>query len=535
MFRACQRIEKNQRTLGKTRSYGILPAVNVITIAPSDDRYTIREALQQYHQEPVLIVLTWEVYKGWQLPLDYEVLLREAQDRQLQVAFAIEDPEKRTVARKAGCPVFKSLESANAAYSRKGAFPPIKAQERPPRPKFPWYAPTPKKPKPPRLSRQPAWLLLIEGIVFLFVLLTVAVTLYLAVPSAEITLYPANVTEMRIVPVSVDPDITVVDLQQGVIPATRIGDEFSGYAEVSTTGQGFSFSGRAEGSVLFTNLLGQEYRVPANTMVRTSSSSFPVRFTTTQDVVIPAFGQAETPVIALEDGPRGNVDAYQVNGVEGVVGFAVRVTNPSPISGAESKTVNVVAENDRVRAWDAASKQVQAVAYNGLQELAALEPGRFLPKQTLVIQSAPRVAYTHVVGEQTNSLGLSLSLLITGYVVDVVDVQAVALKELATQLPENYTLTDARFEYGEAAEEDIGQGVFVFYITAYGYGTARIDPGEISELIVGKPVEDAVDTLQSSLPLARPPEVTVSPEWFTHIPRLPIRINVTMVPGQMAH
>ena len=376
---------------------------------------------------------------------------------------------------------------------------------------------------------------MLESIVLLIVLFVVVVTMYLAIPTAEIVLYPSHISYSRIITISVDPQAEVVDLQQGIIPATRVGDEFSGYAEVSTTGQGYAFSGRAEGKVLFTNLLGQEYRVPANTIVRTSSGSYPVRYTTTQDVIIPAFGQAETPVAALEDGPRGNVDAYQVNLVEGVVGFAARVTNPTPITGAESKTVSIVAEPDRQRAWNAAAQQVMGVAYNGLQEIASTEPGRFLPNQTLVIQSSPRAAYTHVVGEQTNSLGLSLVLLITGYSVNVVDAQAVALKQLTLELPENYTLTDARFEYGEAAEEDVGSGIFSFYVTAHGFATARIETSQVQELTLGKSVEAAMDAMQSSLPISSPPEMTVSPEWFQYVPRLPVRLNITVVPGQMAH
>ncbi|MDF1515631.1 MAG: baseplate J/gp47 family protein [Anaerolineae bacterium] len=508
--------------------------MNVITITPEDNRYTIREALQAYHQEPVLVILTWEITKGWSLPLDYEILLRESVERQLNTAFVIEDPEKRHIARKAGFQVFRSEDQARAYFTAKGAFAAVKEPSIPLRPKTPWYAPLPKKPKKPRFTNQPVWMLLLESIVLLGVVFTVLVTAFLAIPSAEIILYPENYSYSRVVQVSVDPQTEIVNLQQGVIPAIRIGDEFNGYAEVATTGRGFAFSGTAEGRVLFTNLLGQEYRVPANTVVRTSSGSFPVRYATTQDAIIPAFGQAEAPVIALEDGPRGNVDAYQVNLVEGVVGFAVRVTNPSPITGAESTTVNIVAEDDRTRVWAAATEQVLAIAYNGLQELAAAEPGRFLPNQTLVIQASPKVAYTHVVGEQTDILGLSLNLLITGYAVDVADTQAVALRELSEQLPDNASLTDARFEYGEAAEEEVGGGAFSFYVTAYGYSTAHISTSQVEKLILGKPIEDAVSVMQNTLPLSRAPEVTVSPEWFTYIPRLPIRVNIAVIPGKMS-
>jgi hypothetical protein len=509
--------------------------VKFISISPEDNRYTIREALQQCSEEPVLLYLSWEITKGWKLALDYEVILREAIERKLSVAWVIEDPEKRVVARKAGFPVFRSEVKATTYLNQKGDFPSLKEPDIPPRPKHPWYAPALRRTKPPRFTNQPVWMLLLESIVLLIVLFFVGVTMYLAVPTAEITLHPAYLTLSRIIPISVDPQAETVDLQQGIIPALRIGDEFSVYAEVATTGQGFSFSGRAEGTVLFTNLLGQEYRVPANTIVRTSSGSYPVRYTTTQDIIIPAFGQAEAPVLALEDGPRGNVDAYQVNLVEGVVGFAARVTNPTPITGAESKTVSIVAEVDRERAWEAAAQQVMAIAQNGLQELASTQDGSFLPKQTLVIQASPKVAYTNVVGEQTNTLGLSLSLLITGYAVDVVDTQAVALKQLTSQLPEDYTLTDARFEYGEAAEEDMGPGEFSFFVTAYGLADAHFATSTVEELVLGKSIDEAIEAMKTTLPLSQPPEVKVSPEWFKYVPRLPIRVEIKVVPGQMTY
>ena len=34
-----------------------------------------------------------------------------------------------------------------------------------------------------------------------------------------------------------------------------------------------------------------------------------------------------------------------------------------------------------------------------------------------------------------------------------------------------------------------------------------------------------------SLPLARPPEITVTPDWFPYIPFLPIRTQIDVVPA----
>jgi len=508
--------------------------VKTITIQANDDRYTIRETLRRIDDTQVLVTLPWDADQGWSLPMDYEVQLRVAQGRGLDMAWVVDDPQRRGIAKRAGLPVFRSETDARQHLDAHTSFPEAKPAVVPPRPGIPWWAPRPTRPKKPRLRRPPTWLLAAEGLLLIGVLLVVAVAAVMAVPSARIVIHPASATYTRIVQVSVDPDVTSVDLQQGVIPAERIGDEFEGYAEVVTSGRGYAVSGRASGTVLFTNLLGQNYQVPANTIVRTSAGSYPVRYTTTADTTVPAFGQATAPVEALVEGPRGNVDAYQINLVEGVAGFAVRVTNPEPIAGAESKTVRTVSEEDRDRAWDLAAQQVVGDAYNGLQVLATEQLGRFLPRQTLVVQSAPKVGYTHLTGEQTDVLGLSLRLLITGHAVEARDAQAVAYHQLVAQLPVGYTLTDARFEYGEAAEEEIGPGLFTFFLTAHGYATARVDANEVIELLAGTPIDEAAAKLSERFPLSGPPEITVSPSWFPYLPFVDLNTKVEIVPGRMS-
>ena len=507
--------------------------MDTLHITATDDRYTIREALRHADVQQVLLHLPWEVERGWMQRLDYEVVLRAVQRRELDAAWAIEDPARRPIAREVGFPVFTSGEVAEAYWDQHGQWPPMRPPKPADLPRDPWWAEPPRRPELPLPRRQPPWLLMLESAVLIVVLLVVAATGLLAWPSARIVLAPEGRRYDKVVPVSVSPDLDVPNLQQGIIPSARIGDEFQTYVEVQTSGQGFAYSGRATGRVLFTNLLGQEYRVAEGTVVRTSAGSYPVRFVTTQEVVIPAFGQVEAPIEALEEGPRGNVDAYQINLVEGVAGFAVRVTNPYPVSGAESSTVAVVSEADQARAWDLAAEQVMAKAYDGLRAGDYLEPGEYLPNQSLVIQAVPKQAYTHLVGEETPTLGLSLRLLVTAQKVKLRDVHALAYHHLAANLPEGYRLTDARFEYGEAAEEEVGPGRFTFYVAAYGYATSHIAPEEIIHLVKGRKATEARAMLASELPLARPPEITVSPEWFPYMPFLDLRYAVEVIPGEM--
>ena len=505
--------------------------MQTITIQPTDDRYTLRETLRRIDGKQVLVSLPWNIDRGWTQPLDYEVALRVALERHQGIAFAIVDPELRAIAHKAGALVFKSNADAEAHLAREGAFPSARSSTRPERPRLPWWAPIPRRPKAVAQKRPPIWLLAIEGILLLAVVGVVGAAFLLSIPSAKIVLKPESRTYSRIVPVSVSSDLAAVDLDNGLVPSVRVGDEFEGYAEVITSGRGYDLSGRATGQVLLTNLLGQNYPVPASTIVRTSAGSYPVRYQLTAAVTVPAFGQAFAPVEALVEGPRGNIDAYQINLVEGVAGFAIRVTNPDPITGAQSTTVRTVSQEDRDRAWALAAQQVMAKAYNGLQEMASAEPGQFLPRQSLIIQAAPRAAYTHLVGEQTDILGLTLRLLITGQAVSARDVQEVAYHQLLAQLPEGYTLSDAQYSIGEAAEEDVGPGQFTFYVAAQGFATAKVDLEAAKELSLGERVEDVVAKLQATMPLAAPPEITVSPAWFPFVPHLPIRTQIEVRPA----
>jgi hypothetical protein len=500
--------------------------VDTIHITSNDTRYTIREALRRSSAQHILLVLPWDVDHGWDSPLDYEIIGTAAQDEQIEIAWVIEDFEYRALPRDMGFPVFTSQEAIETYIETNNAFPVPKLKPYPEQPRRPLWAERPEPRSLPVPKARPFWVVPLQISALIAALVALGTVAFLTIPAAEIQLVPAGATYEAIVPISVDPAQEQVDLQNNVIPSRRIGDEFEAYAEVGTTGLGISFAGRATGYVIFTNQLGQDYTVPKGTVVRTSAGSYPVRFETTEAVTVPAFGQANAPVQAQEEGPSGNVGAYQINFVEGTVGFALKVTNPDPITGAASQEVAAVSELDRERAWEIAAQRVLIEAFNNLQDDAYLEPGEFLPRQSLVIQAAPKEAYTHLVGERSDTLGITLRLLVTGQAVNANDIQKVAYRRLLQQLPEGYRLTDTRFEIGESAEEDVGPGLFTFYVRAHGYATAQIDPETLMTEIQGERIEDAEAYLAETLPLAQPAEVTVTPSWFPFMPRLPLRVNV---------
>jgi hypothetical protein len=319
----------------------------VVELHPQDDFASVRDRLSWLDRGRVALVLPWDI-RFLSRELDFDILRREAERWQLEVAIVSADPERRHLARGCGFPAFASAEEAQ----RSAVWRSRRSVVAEPPPRHWWQEKVVLQPRSVRpRARWVNWVKLgVRVVIFLLSLLVLAGVAYLIVPSGAVTLVPAGREITTIVPVSVSPDVEAVDHAARVIPARWVGVEVGGYADVETSGVRDVILGRAGGAVLFTNLLAQDYVVPAGTVVRTSSTSYPIRFRTTADVAVPAGGQASVPVEALED-RIGNVGAFQINQVEGVAASAVRVTNPESTTGAEPKEARVVtqADYDRVR------------------------------------------------------------------------------------------------------------------------------------------------------------------------------------------
>jgi hypothetical protein len=54
----------------------------------------------------------------------------------------------------------------------------------------------------------------------------------------------------------------------------------------------------------------------------------------------------------------------------------------------------------------------------------------------------------------------------------------------------------------------------------------KIDPLRVTSLVRGLSPEEAVRVLQGELPLAKEPEVKLSPSWWPWLPLIPFRIEV---------
>ncbi|HEY72556.1 MAG: hypothetical protein DRJ03_04900 [Chloroflexi bacterium] len=509
-----------------------LGTCSIVELEPQDDFTSIQHRLGWLGRGRVALVLPWDV-RFLSRELDFNLLRREAEQRQLEIAIISPDLERRALARGCGFPAFSSVEKAQETDVWRSR--PPEQIEPPPHPW--WEQKVELRPRP--IHPRAAWLnwarLGTRLIIFVLALLIIAGSSYAIIPSGAVTLIPAGEEFTTIVPVSVDPDVEAIDHAAHLVPARRVGAEVEGYAEVETTGTVNAVAGRATGTAMFTNLLAQNYTVPAGTVVRTSSTSYPIRFHTTADVVVPAAGQATVPIEALDQN-IGNVGAFQINQVEGVAASAVRVINPDPTSGAELQEVRAVTQADYDRAREQLMRQLLDQAYTDMTTSDLLEANEILLRQSLLIVGIPKEAYTHFITEQSDKVGLNMRLQVRGLAVDVDNAKAVAYAALSQSLPLRYELVDAHFELGEVAEEDVGPGWFTFFVTARGYAAAALDVSTAAGLIQGQRVAEAHELLRTEFPLAESPQITLWPEWpeqlkwLERLPLLPLRIGVQVAP-----
>ncbi len=511
---------------------GVSSDLAVIDLGVHDDLAALRRHLDQVEEGRVALRLPWDLSFLSQ-SLDYDLLRREAQRRRLEVAVVSSDPERRQLAAGCGFAAFPTLKRASSVESWNGHV----VQEVEPPPTYWWD----EKVELSRAEVRAApvwWGWMRDGVryaAFFLAVVAVAGMAYVLGPTAEINLVPLTETVMVRVPVSVDPSVEVVTYLEeggGILPSRRVGLEVEGRAEVNTTETTELESGRARGEVLFTSRLAQDYVVPAGTIVRTSSSSYPIRFRTTADVVVPANGQAEAPIEALDE-RTGNVGAYQINRVEGVAASAVRVINPSSTTGAEAREARVVAQVDYDRVREQLTQELLDEAYGDLHQL--LEPNEFLPYASLRVEAVPKKTYSHFIGEEAESVGLNMRVLVSGQAVNTDQARTVAREALVDGLPSGYRLIESRFEVGDIADEE-GPGWFTFYVTGEGFAAAEISEEAVISAVRGKRVPEARADLETALPLAQPPRIVTQPRWpswlafLDRVPLVPMRIDVSVEP-----
>ena len=475
------------------------------------------------------------------------LLQRQAQTRGQELALVTKDSSIRRNAKRLGIPVFGSEAALRwRRWRTGGAAPYIDANyagvefPEPPHWRKKQGTIDPKVGKLPSLERSrsrriratrryqratPLWLQLI-GYLFvgLFLVTFLGGFVYFVLPAATVTLVPGQRGLETSVLLTADPQVEVADLEQGLLSARLLETTVEATGSVATTGSGWSEVETAEGKVVFTNQTNRTVRIPAGTIVSTSTGE-DVDFSILEDLEIdgPIGTQAEVEIEATDPGLLGNVPSNRITTVAGALRSRVRVTNPEPTSGGENVRVRFVTQADKDRLLDQVYTAIRAVAYEKLSpELGADE---WMPED-LILTYITAQFFDHFNDEPAEELNLTLRVLIQGSAINRSASEEAAMVMLRRAVPERGQLVAESIGFTVEPHTVVSGRTLRYSVTARGNYVIPIDVRDVSRTVTGLNVEEAALRLQDEWLLAREPDFYLDPAWFGTLPQIASRIQV---------
>lgn len=500
----------------------------ILQLDPHDDVVSVRDKMTWAQAQR--LVLVWPA-RGQVLQRQVDLILLHRQAHQLgaHLSLVTHDPLVREHAAALGVPVFARVDHTRRLRWRS---------------RLPRLAPLRRRPPPDlaviRAARSQAalapsarswWWRAPVTAVALVALLALAVTV---VPSAQVRLRPNVVPVETSIAVTADPVQAEVDTALAVIPARPLQVEVQRNSFIATTGTREAPAVAASGRAVFTNITGQPATIPAGTGLRTTSGNS-VRFETARAVAIAARigATVDVEIRALDLGPAGNVAAGQINAIDGAIGLQLAVTNPAATAGGATAQRVAVAPADRSALREQLEASLLAEARDALN--AQLQPGEFLPPETVQRVRVVSENFDHAVGEPADALGLTLRLAVTALAIHEDDARLIGQAAFGAAVPTGYRTDLEAVRFSRSRETVFADGRATFTLRLSGEASPVIDVDAVRNRLAGQTLRVAEQDLQATLDLAQPPEIVTQPDFFAPIwprlPWLPLRIEVVVDDG----
>lgn len=506
-----------------------------IQLEKSDDVPSVRDRLSFIQGKRVLLIWPEE---GTVLTrkLDLVLIQREAMRRAIRLALVTHDPQVIKHADELNISTFETIGASEKSRWRRGRSKVFAARFQRPE-----DTPDPDELKPvasrvradeaedsQKRSR------LTRVIVLLLLIAVTLATAYIVVPGATVTLIPAQNPVSANVTLTADPSATNVDIEKGIIPATRLSVTIEETGTIPTSGKQQLADIPAQGAVIFVNQRASTVDIPVGTTLSTSAGT-PILFRTTGEGRL-AGGvgqQLELPIEALQGsaGEIGNVDSGLINTVIGSLADSVTVRNINPTSGGMSRSLNAVSQEDQDRLLATVRQQLQSRAY--VEMLPRLDESQFLILETVHIaeERSDWTTFSAKPGDAADSLTLTMRAVVEAIAVNERFGQQIAFARLAQQIPRGREIRPESVSYERGPVEQIFQnGQVTFTMIGKGVVAGQINIGLLQERLAGRPVNDALAYLISEVDLAPEsmPQITISPDWFGQMPILPVRIAIRL-------
>lgn len=488
----------------------------IITLETHDDLISVRDRLSWAKTPRILLV--WPKFEKVTLrQVDLKILHRHASALGAQLGLVTRTRQVRADAEALGIPVFESTGEAQRV-----AWPRVKHRKW--RRKRPDTTLREKREQASAGREAETWRAhpVTRIVAFAVGVFSVLSIVALFIPRAQVTLKPVTKTQSVELSVSASPSIDSVFIT-GSIPAREKRITVDGMQTITVTGEGIVPQSKARGVVEFRNLTQQAVTIPAGTVV----SANEIRFVTTKDGAVDAgVGKKVTlPIVALEGGIAGNVEAETIHTIEGQLALSLSVTNLEPTSGGRELASVQASDQDRLRVKDLLMKKLEGAAREKF--LDELHSGDLLFENTIESTQILSEKYDPQPGGVGTKLTLSMQVEFVAHYASASDLTELARLAMNASLPSGFSAssgavtvrpltnpildTDSSLRWNIRAERGIVQS---------------FDPMYITRLVQGLGVNKAQANLKKYLPSESEPVIHLSPSWWRWIPLLPFRIEV---------
>lgn len=371
------------------------------------------------------------------------------------------------------------------------------------------------------------------GVFFVFLALIAGIA-YVVVPGATVYIVPAQQSVEAQVQIIADPSLQAneVDVENGLIPPTRLRLEVEDTASVPTTGSRDTDDVLALGLVTFINRTDTPITVPISTQVSTGTGN-PVMFRTLQEATLAGQAGAEAEVIVeampVSSGEVGNVASNTINTVIGPLDNRIDVVNREPTTGGESRSLRTASEADRELLLALIRQQLQARAFVEMEMV--LSPTQFIVDDTVRIieERTDSMTFNVEIGEPAETLSLTMSAVVEGVVIDEELSQRIVFAYLSDQIPRGRVIDRDSIVYSRGPfTVDTATNTISFVMSGSAEVRGQVDEAILRERLAGRSVGDALIYLFEEVDIAEDtsPRIEVSPNWFGQMPLLPMRINI---------
>lgn len=495
---------------------------HIVQLEIHDDVYSTKDKMMWGKSGQILLVIPAD-NGHLQRKLDLVLLQRHAKAIGSKLGIVTQDAKVMSIARNLEIPVFANTTQAQAKVWRKGKKARTRNEHERPKILFDEIRAQVEKVNLPRLEN--TWLRIL---IFGMAVFSLIALLIFLLPHATIKISMEEKIQIKDLAISAQSELTTVSIS-GEIPARKISVLVSESGSVIATGMMTVPAEQASGSIEVTNISAEDLTISEGTLIR--SSAHPgISFVTTKSARI-EIGKTKkmiVPVIALEAGTIGNVDAGQLDQIEGDFNFRVLISNPEPTSGGKDSIVAAPAQEDYLKLREILTSKLKTAALVDIEKEQF--SGEIILDGSLIKEEIVSEEWQPEENSPSDNLILTIQARYSIYAIKKADLYRSAQMSLDASIPEGWTKKENSLFIQEISSSEIISHNPVrigVKIQAAQLLLPKIDQAGLVQSLLGKPKRMASELISKHLAVTSVPEIKVTPMIWNWLPFLPVNIELS--------